>query len=132
MGRMAVSLLLCSTSNDADFPVRYLFLIEGLVTLAVGIVAAFYLPASPTETKGWLRGKEGWFTEREETIIVTRVLVRPIVVCRLHVLNRRVEGRSDQVRHEQPRGHWIDGLVPISYRLRRTSSLSPLVLVLMS
>jgi len=53
---------------------RYLFLIEGLMTLAVGLFAAAYLPASPTQTRGGLRGKNGWFTEREEMIIVTRVL----------------------------------------------------------
>jgi len=53
---------------------RYLFLIEGIMTFAVGVLAAFYLPASPTQTKGGLRGKNGWFTEREEIIIVNRVL----------------------------------------------------------
>lgn len=53
---------------------RYLFLIEGIITFAVGVLAAFYLPASPTQTKGGLRGKNGWFTEREEIIIVNRVL----------------------------------------------------------
>lgn len=51
-----------------------MFLIEGLVTLSVGIFAAGYLPPSPTETKGRFRGKNGWFSEREETIIVTRIL----------------------------------------------------------
>ena len=53
---------------------RYLFLIEGLITLAVGIFAALYIPSSPTQTSGGLRGKDGWFTPREETIIVNRVL----------------------------------------------------------
>ncbi|KAK4706158.1 hypothetical protein P7C70_g51, partial [Phenoliferia sp. Uapishka_3] len=52
---------------------QYLFLIEGLITLAIGIFAALWLPASPTQTAGGIRGK-GWFTEREETVIVTRVL----------------------------------------------------------
>lgn len=38
-----------------------------------------YLPPSPTQTKrqgikGLLRSKEGWFTEREEIIMVTRIL----------------------------------------------------------
>ena len=53
---------------------RYLFLIEGLMTFAIGLFAAGYLPASPTQTKGKLRGKDGWFTEREEIIIVNRIL----------------------------------------------------------
>ncbi|GAB5589362.1 hypothetical protein Unana1_04262 [Umbelopsis nana] len=53
---------------------RYLFLIEGALTLVVGIISLFYLPASPTQTKGILRGKDGWFSEREEIIMVNRIL----------------------------------------------------------
>ncbi|KAG2185723.1 hypothetical protein INT43_002158 [Umbelopsis isabellina] len=53
---------------------RFLFLIEGAFTLIIGIVSFFYLPPSPTQTKGWLRGKNGWFSEREEVIMVNRVL----------------------------------------------------------
>jgi predicted MFS family arabinose efflux permease len=53
---------------------RYLFLIEGLITFAIGVFAALYIPSSPTQTSGGLRGKNGWFTPREETIIVNRVL----------------------------------------------------------
>ncbi len=39
----------------------------------------FYLPPSPTQTKshgirGILRGKNGWFSERDEVIMVTRIL----------------------------------------------------------
>lgn len=32
------------------------------------------MPASPVQTKGGLRGKDGWFTEHEEKIIVNRVI----------------------------------------------------------
>ncbi|ROV93035.1 hypothetical protein VPNG_09418 [Cytospora leucostoma] len=53
---------------------RWLFLIEGLLTLLIGAWASFYLPPSPTQTKGWFRGKDGWFNEREEKIMVNRVL----------------------------------------------------------
>lgn len=42
---------------------RYLFLIEGVATLAVGIASFFLLPPGPTQTKTWFRPK-GWFTER--------------------------------------------------------------------
>ncbi|KAG6854154.1 hypothetical protein C0991_010065 [Blastosporella zonata] len=52
---------------------RYLFLIEGLLTFSVGVVSWFLMPAGPTQTKAWFRPK-GWFNEREETIIVNRVL----------------------------------------------------------
>lgn len=58
---------------------RYLFAIEGALTASIGIFTWFYLPASPTQTaregfKGALRPKDGWFTEREEVIMVTRIL----------------------------------------------------------
>lgn len=58
---------------------RYLFAIEGAFTSLIAIASWLYLPPSPTQTKrhGWkglLRGKDGWFTEREEVIMVTRIL----------------------------------------------------------
>ena len=70
---------------------RYLFLIEGGLTLAVGIASFFMMPPGPTQTKTWFRPK-GWFTERlvirhhrisnkpmicdsrEEIIMVNRIL----------------------------------------------------------
>ncbi|KAE9363291.1 MFS general substrate transporter [Stipitochalara longipes BDJ] len=53
---------------------RWLFLIEGLFTLVIGIAAFILMPASPTQTASKFRGKKGWFTAREETIIVNRVI----------------------------------------------------------
>ncbi|KAJ5780683.1 hypothetical protein N7457_005843 [Penicillium paradoxum] len=53
---------------------RYLFALEGLITGLIGIVAAFWMPASPTQTAGRFRGKNGWFNEHEEKIMVNRVL----------------------------------------------------------
>ena len=58
---------------------RWLFAIEGGITAVVGITSWLYLPPSPTQTKrvgfkGLLRSKDGWFTEREEIIMVTRIL----------------------------------------------------------
>ncbi|TYJ53505.1 hypothetical protein B9479_005891 [Cryptococcus floricola] len=52
---------------------RWLFMIEGVLTFLIGFWAFWYLPASPTQTKKWWRPK-GWFTEREEIIIVNKVL----------------------------------------------------------
>lgn len=52
---------------------RWLFIIEGALTFAIGLWAFFYLPASPTQTKNRWR-KKGWFTDREEIIIVNKVL----------------------------------------------------------
>ncbi|KIS70359.1 uncharacterized protein UMAG_01528 [Mycosarcoma maydis] len=53
---------------------QYLFGFEGLITGVIGILSFFMLAPSPTKTKGFLRGKNGWFNEREEKIIVNRVL----------------------------------------------------------
>ncbi|KAF7348512.1 hypothetical protein MVEN_01368700 [Mycena venus] len=44
---------------------RWLFLIEGLITLLIGLATFFRMPPSPTQTKTWFR-PNGWFTEREE------------------------------------------------------------------
>src|ERR1700753_851130 len=59
---------------------RYLFAIEGAIPGFIGVLTWLYLPASPTQTsrhgiKGALRPKKGWFTEREEYILVTRILL---------------------------------------------------------
>jgi hypothetical protein len=70
-----------------------MFLIEGIITgvrisalclkfppilthsgQVIGVISWFYLPASPYQTKGSLRGKNGWFTHREEVIQVNRIL----------------------------------------------------------
>ncbi|KAK7995589.1 hypothetical protein PG990_014362 [Apiospora arundinis] len=48
---------------------RWLFALEGGLTALIGILSWFYLPPSPTETASWFRGKDGWFTEREEKIM---------------------------------------------------------------
>ena len=42
---------------------RYLFLIEGVLTLFVGIASYFMMPPGPTQTKAWF-GPKGWFSER--------------------------------------------------------------------
>ncbi|KAK1722961.1 hypothetical protein CaCOL14_008260 [Colletotrichum acutatum] len=53
---------------------RWLFLIEGLLTLVIGIFGFLLMPAGPCQTASWFRGKNGWFSEREEVILVNRVL----------------------------------------------------------
>lgn len=49
-------------------------MLEGAVTFTIGVISWFYLPPSPTQTASWFRGKDGWFSEREEVIMVNRVL----------------------------------------------------------
>jgi hypothetical protein len=49
-----------------------------MLTGVIGILSWFYLPPSPTQTPSKtfnpFRGKDGWFNEREEEIMVNRVL----------------------------------------------------------
>jgi len=52
---------------------RWLFLIEGTITLVLGIASFFLMPASAVQTKTWFR-PNGWFTDRELGIVVNRVL----------------------------------------------------------
>lgn len=53
---------------------RWLFALEGTLTGLIGIATYFYLPPSPTQTASRFRGKHGWFSEKEEKIMVNRVL----------------------------------------------------------
>lgn len=51
----------------------WLFLIEGLLTFLIGVISFFYLPHSPTHTKGAIWRKP-WYSEREEVIMINRIL----------------------------------------------------------
>nr|UWK20152.1 major facilitator superfamily transporter (MSF) [Trichoderma cf. fertile] len=53
---------------------RWLFLIEGILTLIIGTFSWVLMPPGPCQTRNWFRGKDGWFTEREEYIMVNRLL----------------------------------------------------------
>lgn len=52
---------------------RWLFLIEALITIVIGFLSFLFLIPGPTQTKTWWNPK-GYFNEREEKIIVNRVL----------------------------------------------------------
>ncbi|KAL5521124.1 hypothetical protein ACEPAG_9046 [Sanghuangporus baumii] len=52
---------------------RWLFLLEGLITFVIAVATFFMMPPAPTKTRTWFR-PNGWFSEREETIIVSRIL----------------------------------------------------------
>ncbi|KAI1848485.1 hypothetical protein JX266_005791 [Neoarthrinium moseri] len=51
----------------------WLFLLEGLLTVILGVVSFLYLPLSPTSTKSVLCPRP-WYTEKEETIMINRIL----------------------------------------------------------
>lgn len=54
---------------------RRLFLIEGLITLAVAVWSFYIMPASLTQTKSKKRCRpKSWFTPHEEKVLVTRLL----------------------------------------------------------
>ena len=58
---------------------RYLFANEGGITGLIGILTWLYLRSTPTQTarlgiKGLLWPHNGWFSECEEFIMVTRIL----------------------------------------------------------
>lgn len=53
---------------------QWLFLLEGILTLIIGFLSWGLMPPGPCQTKNWLRGKDGWFNEREECILVNRLL----------------------------------------------------------
>ncbi|KAJ5632900.1 hypothetical protein N7490_009239 [Penicillium lividum] len=61
-------------NSDGTGGWRYMFAFEGLITGVIGVIAGFWMPASPTQTAGRFRGKEGWFNEHEEKIMVNRIL----------------------------------------------------------
>ncbi|CEP23386.1 unnamed protein product [Cyberlindnera jadinii] len=52
---------------------QWVFLVEGIFTLLIGIASFFMMPASAVQTKTWYR-RNGWFTDHEEKIVVNRVL----------------------------------------------------------
>ncbi|CAE6457435.1 unnamed protein product, partial [Rhizoctonia solani] len=63
------------------------------MTAPISVFSFFWLQDSPTQTKGILRGKNGWFTEREEIIMVNRILRDDTSKGDIH--NRQALGLSD-------------------------------------
>ncbi|KAM6534793.1 MFS domain-containing protein [Fusarium falciforme] len=51
----------------------WLLLLEGLLTVVIGLASMAYLPTSPTGTKT-LIWRSSWYTEREEVIMINRIL----------------------------------------------------------
>ena len=53
---------------------RHGWLTKGIITLIVGLLAYILMPSGPTSTASYFRGRNGWFTEREEKIMVNRII----------------------------------------------------------
>ncbi|TLD04435.1 uncharacterized protein PgNI_11982 [Pyricularia grisea] len=53
---------------------RWMFALEGALTAIIGVLSYLIMPPSPTQSASWFRGKNGWFTEREQVIMVNRIL----------------------------------------------------------
>jgi hypothetical protein len=49
-------------------------LIEGTITFFIGVLSFGLMPPGACQTKHWFRGKNGWFDEHEEKILVNRIL----------------------------------------------------------
>jgi hypothetical protein len=43
---------------------KMLTVIKGLLTLLLGVLAFGLMPAAPTKTASWFRGRKGWFLPR--------------------------------------------------------------------
>ncbi|KAJ7668129.1 MFS general substrate transporter [Mycena rosella] len=53
---------------------KWLFIVDGAITVFVSVIMWFYLPRNVNSTKGGLRGFKPWFTPRQVQIAVTRVI----------------------------------------------------------
>ncbi|TYJ55196.1 hypothetical protein B9479_004130 [Cryptococcus floricola] len=51
---------------------QWIFIIDGVATIATGILALLFLPSSPRHTAGHFRGK-GWLSERQADIYLARL-----------------------------------------------------------
>lgn len=49
-----------------------LTLTQGLLTMAIGLLSFLFMPAGPTQTASWFRGKNGWYTPRQVGVTIVR------------------------------------------------------------
>ncbi|KAJ3982593.1 MFS general substrate transporter [Lentinula detonsa] len=53
---------------------KWLFLVDGIITVVVSVLTWFYLPRNAMLTKGGIRGLKPWFDARQVQIAVTRIV----------------------------------------------------------
>lgn len=65
-----------SPQSSHDDYYRWLFIVDGIITIAVSFFLILYWPASATQTTGRFRNfrQKEWFNEREKAIAVTRTI----------------------------------------------------------
>ncbi|KAK4446393.1 major facilitator superfamily domain-containing protein [Podospora aff. communis PSN243] len=89
----------------------WLFLLEGLLTNVLAILAFIYLPGSPTDTTSIVFRKP-WYTERQEVIMINRIL-RDDPAKGLTALKERIKWTDvkDTVSDKSMRGLYFIGLI---------------------
>ncbi|KAF8591628.1 MFS general substrate transporter [Ramaria rubella] len=53
---------------------KWLFIIDGIITIFIAVLTWFYLPRNVATTRGGFRGPRPWFSDRNLAIAVTRVI----------------------------------------------------------
>ncbi|TFK36096.1 MFS general substrate transporter [Crucibulum laeve] len=53
---------------------KWMFIVDGTITVVVAVATWYYLPRDLTRTKGGLRGSKPWFNDKQIQIAVTRVI----------------------------------------------------------
>ncbi|KAJ3013771.1 UNVERIFIED_CONTAM: hypothetical protein HDU68_000559, partial [Siphonaria sp. JEL0065] len=71
-GMMAAALLLLEGTNGLQ-GWRWLFIVDGIITISSAFIFIFVLPSSPYHTKGGLNFG-GWLNERQGRIAITRLV----------------------------------------------------------
>ncbi|KLO15595.1 MFS general substrate transporter [Schizopora paradoxa] len=84
---------------------KWLFIVDGIITVFVAVATWFYLPRNVARTKGGLRGFKPWFTDRQAKIAVTRV-VRDDPAKRLYESTVTWTDVKDTITDPAMWGHW--------------------------
>ncbi|KAF5363117.1 hypothetical protein D9757_011723 [Collybiopsis confluens] len=92
---------------------KWLFLVDGIITVAVSILTWFYLPRNVSRTKGGIRGWKAWFSDREVYIAVTRI-VRDDPSKRVYEQRVRRKDIQDAVTDPGLWGHLIITMISLT------------------
>ncbi|KAJ3014197.1 UNVERIFIED_CONTAM: hypothetical protein HDU68_000387 [Siphonaria sp. JEL0065] len=82
-GMMAAALLLLEGTNGLQ-GWRWLFIVDGIITISSAFIFVFVLPSSPYHTKGGLNFG-GWLNERQGRIAITRLVCHDLLKLNIKV-----------------------------------------------